>query len=310
MNIKLTISKEFKVGMLALVSGIMLYYGFRYLRGIDFFSTTKTYYAFFDRIMPNVEASSLVYLNGVAVGRVSEIRLPDDLVHDSRTLVAMEVDENIQLTDKSLALQKSFGIVTGNAIELQVNEGKALAEGDTLTAMIEATMEEYLGDKMETQISPLINNINQLTTTVNEKLKSLPDFNELNEQMLATLQRTDRLIGMTQMQTDSLLRSLQVSSEMLRPILANAETITDSLKVLEVNRLLNESTALVGELRKTTEALNDQKGTAGKLIHDTELYEQLNQMLSGIDTLVRDFHRHPGTYLRPLGAKNNKRATK
>ena len=55
------------------VSLVLLYVGFNYLKGIDFFSSTKRYYAVYsnvDKLMP----SNQVYINGYAVGRVSRIQ--------------------------------------------------------------------------------------------------------------------------------------------------------------------------------------------------------------------------------------------
>jgi len=44
------LSKEFKVGILALLAGVMLYYGFNFLKGVDFFSKTNKYYAVYENI--------------------------------------------------------------------------------------------------------------------------------------------------------------------------------------------------------------------------------------------------------------------
>jgi phospholipid/cholesterol/gamma-HCH transport system substrate-binding protein len=66
------ISKEVKVGLLAIVSGVVLYLGFNFLKGVDFLSPNNSYYAVYDNV-DGLTVSNPVTLNGLAVGRVKEI---------------------------------------------------------------------------------------------------------------------------------------------------------------------------------------------------------------------------------------------
>lgn len=67
-------NKEFKVGLFAAVALVLLYFGFNFLKGIDFFSTTEKYYAVYDNI-DQLAVSNPVLINGFAVGRVSRIAI-------------------------------------------------------------------------------------------------------------------------------------------------------------------------------------------------------------------------------------------
>jgi phospholipid/cholesterol/gamma-HCH transport system substrate-binding protein len=94
------ISKEVKVGLFMVVSLVLLYVGFNYLKGIDFFSATKKYYAVYtnvDKLMP----SNQVYINGYAVGRVSRIQYQQQI---NKVLVEMEISSDIVLGDSTVAL--------------------------------------------------------------------------------------------------------------------------------------------------------------------------------------------------------------
>ncbi|MBC8153897.1 MAG: MCE family protein, partial [Bacteroidetes bacterium] len=44
------LSQEVKVGILAVVAMLMFYFGFNFLKGQDFFSTTRTYQVVYDNI--------------------------------------------------------------------------------------------------------------------------------------------------------------------------------------------------------------------------------------------------------------------
>ena len=43
-------NKEVKVGLFMTITLVMLYFGFNYLKGIDFFSSTNKYYAIYDNV--------------------------------------------------------------------------------------------------------------------------------------------------------------------------------------------------------------------------------------------------------------------
>jgi phospholipid/cholesterol/gamma-HCH transport system substrate-binding protein len=66
------ISKEAKVGILAVVALAMLYFGFNYLKGSDIFSRSNKYVVVYDNV-DGLTPSNPVQLNGLNVGRVDRI---------------------------------------------------------------------------------------------------------------------------------------------------------------------------------------------------------------------------------------------
>lgn len=85
----MALSKEVKVGLLALVAGIILYVGFNFLKGIDFFSPTKKYYVVYDNIA-GLTVSNPVTLNGMTIGRVDQTKILTE--RNNKILVTLEVD--------------------------------------------------------------------------------------------------------------------------------------------------------------------------------------------------------------------------
>ena len=79
-------SKEFKVGLLTIISGTILYLGFNFLKGKDFFSKTNKYYTIYANI-DGLNVSNPVIVNGFSVGRVSAIRIMQEL--DNKVLVEL-----------------------------------------------------------------------------------------------------------------------------------------------------------------------------------------------------------------------------
>ena len=115
------ISKEVKVGILAIVSGVILYYGFYYLKGIDFRASTNRYFLYFDHVN-ELQVSNPVFIEGVSVGRVGDIQLNQK--KDNIIIVAIDIDSDIKLSHGTTAILYSTGIMGGNAIKLKLNGNK------------------------------------------------------------------------------------------------------------------------------------------------------------------------------------------
>ena len=94
------LSKEFKVGLFMVVTITLLYFGFNFLKGIDFFSTSNKYFAVYEDINKLTE-SNQVFLNGLAVGRVSDITIQQSR---NRVVVELDIDSKIKLTDSTEAV--------------------------------------------------------------------------------------------------------------------------------------------------------------------------------------------------------------
>src|SRR3954464_11799072 len=98
---------------MALVSGVMLYLGFNFLKGTDFFSPIKTYYVFYNDI-DGLTVSNPVVINGFTVGRVNNIVL--DQAHGNRIQVELQIDKDILLGDSTKALLASLDLLGGKSI--------------------------------------------------------------------------------------------------------------------------------------------------------------------------------------------------
>src|SRR6187399_641999 len=109
------VSKEFKVGLFMVMAIVLLYFGFYFLKGINFFSTSHTYYAFYENV-DNLAESNQVRLNGYAVGRVSNIEIQQ---RKNRVLVTMEIESDIVLGDSTTAVLNGE-LLGGRFIQLAV----------------------------------------------------------------------------------------------------------------------------------------------------------------------------------------------
>ncbi len=303
------ISKEVRVGLFMVVSLVMLYFGFNFLKGIDFLSSRKKYYTVYenvDQLMP----SNQVYLSGVSVGRVSRIQIQQDR---NRVVVELEIDSYVKLNDSSIAILNGDFLGT-KFIQLAVgNSRNELKPKDTLQASVAKGITAFL----EESAAPVADNLQSTLRKINTILDNLTKNSQKVDEIFDGFKETPRLINSTIVHadtkmttlTDSISRltaNLNKTLKTLEPTLQNFKTISDSLRSIEVNETLMSIKATLTKLNETLEPFSKGDNTVSKLMTEDTLYVNLNKMLLSLDSLASHFNSNPKHFMAPLG-KSQKR---
>ena len=306
------ISKEFKVGLLVVVAITLLYLGFNFLKGRDFFSSDNTFYTFYDDI-DGLTISNQVIINGYAVGRVDKIELLPN--QGNKLLVALKVKKDIGVTEGSVATLADGGLLGGKQINLILGKGKILESGDTLKSEIELGLAAMIAAKA----GPLAQNIDSTALVLKNMLVQYEAMSgtikEILENTKMTTSSINGILADNRQQLKNitanlaaLTSSLKDTEAQFKPIIAKLNKFADSLNELEFGEISKKSNELLAELNKTTQAINNSEGSLGKLIHSDSLYQQLNYTVSDLDRLLIDLREHPQRYvhLSVFGRKENK----
>lgn len=270
-------SRELKVGVLAIICLVILYFGFNFLKGINIFSPTKVYVGTFDRIN-GLTAQAPVYIKGYQVGLVESIQY--DFKQCTAFTVNVSIDKTIELPRGTQMALVADGLLGGGAIELQLpnmpNRAMPYQKGDTLPTQIVPG----LIDNLQTGI---LANLDSLLAEANTLLASLND--QMSEGSLyATLQNIEQIT-----------QNLAISSKDLRALTHNQlPTIMDKADatIQGLNDIVDDVKAAniqgtVGMVDSTLNTLNaalqSQEGTVGMLLNDKTLYDNLNNALQDLD---------------------------
>ena len=303
-------TKEFKVGLVVTIAIAMLYFGFNYLKGIDFFSTTNKYYAIYDNI-DQLAISNPVLVNGYPVGRVSRISILQK--RNNHVLVEMEIESDIVLTDSTKAILNSE-LLGGKSVLLSIlHSKKSLKPGDTLRTEVAKGMFDVLSEtatpvatdlqttlrKFNTIIDNLSKNSQHLEIIFN-KLETTPEL--LNKTLITANGKIEDLSGTFKGVADNLNTTLHD----LRPTLLNFKTISDSLKMLRLNQTLVKIQQTISTLNQTLTRLNKGDNTMSKLLTEDTLYVNLNKLVKDLDSLAIHFNTNPKHFLGPLGKSKTK----
>ncbi|MEQ8474545.1 MAG: MlaD family protein [Marinoscillum sp.] len=303
-------SKEFKVGLIALIAGVLMYYGFNFLKGKDFFSPTNKYYVLYDNV-DGLNKSNPVIINGLAVGRVSRIRLLQD--ENNLILVELDIDETITLGDSTVASLSNTDFLGSKGIVLTVGPlTNPILPGDTLEAYRDKGIDELLASA-----KPITTNLNTTITRVNEILIGLKGsgekINETLEEVRKMTVSVNEIIGENQYKlanimsnTSEVIEKLNGKLDQIDPIMAKTEGFLDSLNNLEVNKTLASVRSTMDTLNMTIAQLKNPDGTLGKLISDDSLYQMIEKTLADFDSLANHLNYYPKHFFAPLGKSHDK----
>lgn len=305
----MNISKEVRVGLFMVVSLVLLYLGFNYLKGIDFFSSRRKYYAIYDNV-DQLMPSNQVYLNGVSVGRVSKIQIDQPR---SRVIVEMEIDSYVVLNDSSVAILNGDFLGTKFILLTMGNSKRNLLPKDT----IQSSVAKGITSILEENAAPVADNLQSTLRKLNTILENLSknsqkidgifdDFKATPTLVNTTIENANRKISGMSDSIQSLAGNINRTLRKLDPTLQNFKTLSDSLKRIEVNETLIKIKETLAKLNETMDKFSSGDNTASKLMTEDTLYVNLNKMLLSLDSLATHFNENPKHFMAPLGKSRKK----
>ena len=302
--------KEIKIGLLTITAGLVFYFGFNFLKGKDLFGRTSIYYVVYSNV-DGLDKSNTVIVNGLAVGKVSDIQLRQDF--NNQVVVQLSINSAIILGDSTIAELSNTNFLGSKAIILNIGSiENPLEPKDTLIAHLDRGIAEYLDN-----VQPITDNLNVTIRRVNEILLGLQGSGETVASAIAQLEQTlkqvngildDNRQGMSSViaNTNGMLVKMEKRIDQLSPIFNKAEGVLDSLNGLDINKTLLCLNETVSELKMTISGINEGQGTLGQLMVNDSLYHNINQLMYDLDNLIIHFNNYPKDFLKPLGRKNSK----
>ncbi|NIJ51092.1 MlaD family protein [Dyadobacter arcticus] len=295
------ISREAKVGIMAILAMVMLYFGFHILKGSDVFSRTYKYYVVYDNI-DGLTASNPVLLNGLNVGRVQEIRLLQN--RKNHLLVSLDVQKGVAVPKGTTAVLADGGLLGGKVIHLTLGNGATLQDGDTLLANKESGISAVLQEQalpLVTHADSLIKNLSQVVAGFQETglilNQVLRNYNQTGSNLQGLLdENRSNLLAMTS-NLNKLSTSLIETEKELKPLLAKTGTLADSLSALKLGETVQNANRTIGELHTLLASVESGKGTAGKLIKDETLYTNIDRTIVSLNKLLTNLREHPKRYI-------------
>jgi phospholipid/cholesterol/gamma-HCH transport system substrate-binding protein len=301
------ISNETKVGVMAVVALAALILGFNYLKGSSLFQHTKKLYAKFDNV-EGLDVSNPVLVNGLTIGNVSAINESDkDLSQGVVATITLKKD--VHLPDNSIAMINSSLLGTSNITITKGYSNKFLENGDT----IETKQKPNLLSQVQANIDPIILKLGGTLTSLDSLVqvvgtmfdpRTKNNFSAIVANLATSSAELQKLLND---QTGALAQSLRnlsqftanlnKSNEHISSTMDNVDKTTAHLAAAKIPEAVDGLNATLGELKATIQKLNSSNGTAGLLLTDKRLYNNLESTTRSLNTLLDDFRVHPKRYV-------------
>lgn len=285
--------KEIKIALVAILGLVILFFGMNYLKGLNIFSTDTKYYMSFSDIS-GLTSSSPIYADGYKVGVVKHIDY--DYEHPGDIKIEAGIDPSLRIPKGSTA--EIVSDLLGNVqVNLMLGDHTAdrLEEGGIIEGAINAGAMGKVKE-MVPAVEKLLPKLDSILASLNTILADPAIAHSLHhiESVTGDLTNTTR-------EVNSLLAKLnkEVPGMMNRAngVLDNAHTLTTNLAGVNVAQTMDKVNATLHNVEQLTAQLNSKEGSIGLLMHDQELYRNLNATMRDADSLLVNLKAHPKRYV-------------
>lgn len=294
-------TREVKIALTTIVAIVLVYLLINFMKGINVFKSSNTYYVRFDNIA-GLAVSNAVYANGYPVGIVRGIQY--DYGNHERVVVAIELDKEMHMPrgTKAELVTSLMGGVTMSLI-LGPNPTDNLTQGDTISG----GLHEGAVEKVEALMPTIMDMLPKLDSIVTNMARlsadpalaqTLRNTAEITNNLLRTSAKLDAMVG----------RDLPQMMQNLNKTSRNVERLSNNLAAINLQETMNEVNASLAEVKQFSaninamtydlnSKLNSRDNTFGLLLNDRKLYDNLNRTVSSADSLLINIKAHPKRYV-------------
>ena len=304
-------TKEIKVGFLAVLGIMMSVFSYNYLKGINLFDKNRKFIVKYEKV-DGLSVSNPVTMNGFKIGKVQKINFNSKNTRE--LLVDIIIDNDVIFPKTSLAELYETGLIGGKAIAIipdYKNDSTIAIDGDYLKGVIKPGLTELVNQilpQVQLQIEAVMKNAEIVLQNINtlfddetkkELKSSIQDFSNLTSSLSETSDEISKLIADNSENLTNSLSDFRSASN-------NIKSITDSLNSDDIKSITINLNSLVNNLNSITTSLKNSEGTAGKLINDKSIYDNLENATNQLNRLIEDIKLNPSRYINfsVFGKKN------
>ena len=296
----MNLSREIKTAILIIGCIIIFIFGFNYLKGTSLLSNEKTIHALYDEVEGLVVGAN-VTIRGLNVGKVKIIDFNDDF---AKIKVTFSIRDDLTFSNESVAQLYEAGLIGGKAIAIipKYDSSNIIKNGDILISEIKPGLTELVNQ----QIAPLQDKIEGLLTSADSLFAGISNIMNYETQnnlkmTLEGLASTIENVNVLSSNINDILnaneKGLKSTINNLSKVSGNLNKITDSLKQMPLSSIVKnfEDTSL--QLKRIIERLNSGEGSAGMILKDNKLYDNLVNSSEALEALLSDLKSNPKKYV-------------
>ncbi len=303
------ISREIKVAVLVILSIVLFYWGFVFLKGRNLFDNSNKLYAVYDNVAGLV-VSAPVTINGLNIGKVNTI----EMLPDGKMKVELVItNEQIQIAKSSIAQIMDSGLIGGREIAILNNfsDKNFVESGDTLKTSDKLGLTAELANQIgpvKDKVEILLENANKLIENLNATLDA--STQQKLKSAIASLEVTMAEFSQTSKSINGILADnktkLSTTLSNFEKTSGNLNSMTSSLEKADLGATVKKLEATLTSVNGMMTNLEQGKGSMGKLLSDDAMYNNLTKTSKELELLLQDLRLNPTRYVNVsvFGKKN------
>ncbi len=306
------ISKEIKVGGVFVLATAVLIWGLMYLKGLELFKPSRTFYAQYDNVNGLVAANP-VMIKGLQVGQVKKVYFnPND---PTKIVAELYITGDYAIPENSGARIVRASLLGEHQVEIIMGDSKVMAHNkDTLAASVEEAFGEAMLMPIKTKAESLISSLDSIAIIVKEVLNkdtreniqlSIVHIRETMANLAGITKNMDNLVGSEKKNLADIVRNMESISGNLRNnndkisnVISNFSAISDSLAKARIPMTLARVNSAVANLDSVLVKINKGEGSVGQLVNNEQLYKEIEKAARDLNLLLEDVKANPKKYLK------------
>jgi phospholipid/cholesterol/gamma-HCH transport system substrate-binding protein len=258
--------------------------------------------------------SNPVFVNGFQVGNIEDITAGDENL--TSVVVEIKMNGEYNIPDNSVAEIDASLLGTPAIIIKTGSSTNYLKADDTLMTHESAGM---LGD-IANKLSPVADQLQLTLKTLDSLLQNFNTMLDPNtkgnlQSVMANLNKATASIAVSAVSLqgllnnqsgalshslnnlDSFTKNLAGNNEKINSMLNNIDKTTENLSKADIDGAINSLKGSVEKLNDVMAKINSTNGTIGALINSKDMYNNLNNTVRSLNTLMDDLRAHPKRYV-------------
>jgi phospholipid/cholesterol/gamma-HCH transport system substrate-binding protein len=286
--------KEIKIGIAFVVGLFLLFFGLKFLKGVNIFKPSNSYVVAFDNVS-GLSISSPVLMNGFKVGLVSQMAV--DKNNSKKIAVTIAMDKGIDIS-KGSKLKLDVSMLGSASLLLEMNPySKDIATlGDTLVGYNALGMVDKIQNEMMPQVMVLLPKIDSILIGIQALVNhpalqsSLVNIDATTKNLQQATQSLNQMMLALNKQVPSITNNLAITS-------GNVSQMTTRFNKLEFEKTFAKIDSTMSNVQYVSSKFASKDNSMGLLLNDRQLYDSLHIAIGHTSRLLEDLKKNPRKYI-------------
>jgi phospholipid/cholesterol/gamma-HCH transport system substrate-binding protein len=296
-------SKELKTGVVAIIILCLGYWGFNFLKGQNLLEpASRVFYIEYDNIQ-GLNKASTVSINGLQVGKVTEIIFNKDSLKKGKLVVKIALDNDFEFSKNSVAKIYSTSIIGGESLAIIPSyEGELAVTGDYLKGEVESDIFTSVGETLnplKTKVERVIIGADSLLIALNDvlDLKSRDSFKRTILGLETTISSMTNTLSSFNKMIDSTKGDIDIVLEDTKKITKNFVKVSDTLVTVNLGQTVKTLQTTLANVNGLLLGIENGKGSLGKLATDDTMYKNLTNASRELEELLKEMKLNPKRFV-------------